>query len=63
VDAVDLLRDGDMSVQIRVTGPGAAADERGRRQPVTSTCRTPLLPCRVNNARRSMKLSASCTAA
>jgi hypothetical protein len=29
--------------------------------PVTLTCRTPFLPCRVNNAWRSMKLSASRT--
>jgi hypothetical protein len=55
-----------MGLQTGLRGPGIPVRERGRHQagdPVTLTCRTPYHPCLVNSTWRSMKLSASRTAA
>jgi len=52
-----------VGVQIRVPASAVAVGERGGDQPGDVGLPNPFLPCRVKNAWRSMKLSASCTAA
>ena len=39
-----------MGVQIGIPGPRIPVRDAAVTRPVTLTCRTPFLPCRVNNA-------------